>query len=129
MTVSPLLHPSVRERPSARMSAVSLAEYLIFRADAQDTILHDSRFSRPSIVAAYSDAFRALRFYNIDPRRSPNILRSAKESLADRADATDIRPRAREEMLRCIEAIELFEACENAIGMRSLPLIEAPRFA
>ena len=32
-------------------------------------------------------------------------------------------------MLRCIEAIELFEACENAIGMRSLPLIEAPQFA
>jgi hypothetical protein len=110
------------------MSAVSLAEYLILRSDAQDTVLHDSRFSRPPIVNAYSDAFRALRAYNTDPRRVIGNLDLVKTSLARRADSVGIKPKAREEALRCIEAIELFEAAENAFGLRALPLLEAPRF-
>jgi len=41
----------------------------------------------------------------------------------------DLRPGVREEAFRCIEAIELFQTNENALGMRALPLTEAPRFA
>ena len=129
ITSPPILHPSVRERPTPRMSAVSLAEYLILRSDAQDTVLHDFRYSRPPIVNAYSDAFRALRAYNTDPRRIVANLDLVKESLARRADLVGIKPKGvREEALRCIEAIGLFQGAENNFGLRALPLLESPRF-
>lgn len=109
------------------MSATALAEYLIKQADRQETILHDARFSRPSIVTANGDAMRALRAYNCDPRRDRSTLAKVKEALAIKASLSDTKPKARDEALRCVEAIELFERHENAFGVRGLALQECPR--
>lgn len=125
---SPQLHPSVRERHEPRVSATALAEYLIGHADAQETILHNSRFSRPPIVAANQASLRALRAYNSDPHRDKSALRVVKENLSAKAALPDITPKAQDEALRCIETIQMFELAENALGMRGLPLAEAPRF-
>jgi len=130
MARSPIaLHPSVRERIEPRMSAAALAEYLILKSDQQETILHNSRFLTGPIVAKYGDAMRALVPYNANPRRSKDDLDRVRRALIARAGSADLRPSAREEALRCIEAIDLFLVAENALGMNSLPLVEAPRFA
>lgn len=110
------------------MSATALAEYLILRPDQQETVLHDSRFSRPPIVSAYADAARALIAYNVNPSRPPETLDLVKKALTAKSVAPNLRPKAREEALRCIEIIDLFRLTENALGLRSLPLSEAPRF-
>jgi hypothetical protein len=111
------------------MSATALAEYLILQPDGQETILHDSRFSRPPIVTANGDAMRALRAYNWDPRRDTTALDRVKKALTDKAAVVDIKPKTRDEALRCVEAINLFERHENALGMRAMALSEPPRFA
>jgi hypothetical protein len=122
------LHPSIREHHEPRLSATSLAEYLILRADGQENVLHDSRYSRPPIVTANSDAMRALRAYNCDPRRDQSTLDMVKKALTDKSVSNEIKPKARDEARRCVEAINLFERHENTLGMRSMPLRSPPRF-
>jgi len=121
------LHPSVKEKHEPRMSAAALAEYLIFRADQQETVLHNSRFSSPPVVTPYGEAMRAIRAYNADPHRDQSSLEGIKDFLKVRSIDPNFRPKSREEALRCIEVIELFEHAENAMGMRPLSLFEAPR--
>jgi hypothetical protein len=125
MSFSPVLHPSVIERREPRMSATALAEYLILQPDGQQNILHDSRYSRPTIVTANSDAMRVLRAYNCDPRRPSSTLDRVKDALTARSRAPDTKPKTRDEAMRCIEAIKLFERHENALGMRAMALREA----
>jgi hypothetical protein len=122
------LHPSVREHRKPRLSAAALAEYLILRPDQQDTVLHNSRFSSPPQVVPHSEAIRALRMYNADIARNQETLEGVKRALTLKSKDTSLKPKAREEALRCIETIELFERAENALGLRSLPLTEAGRF-
>src|ERR1700733_9708792 len=128
MASSPVLHPSVQTRAEPRVSAAALAEYLILRPDGQQKILHDSKYSRPPIISANGEAMRALRTYNRDPRRSQDSLLRVKESLTIKAATPGIRPKAKDEALRCIEIIELFERNENALGLRSMALSEPPNF-
>ncbi|TAK47795.1 MAG: hypothetical protein EPO23_09710 [Xanthobacteraceae bacterium] len=110
------------------MSAAALAEYLILRPGGQQNILHDSKYSRPPIISANGEAMRALRTYNRDPRRSQDTLLRVKEALTIKAATPGIRPKAKDEALRCIEVIELFERNENALGLRSMALSEPPNF-
>ncbi|MBR0722055.1 hypothetical protein [Bradyrhizobium manausense] len=110
------------------MSAAALAEYLILRPDGQQNILHDSKYSRPPIVTANGEAVRALRAYNQDPRRSQDTLLRVKDTLTIKSEAPGIMPKQRDEALRCLEIIDLFERNENALGMRSMALSAAPTF-
>ncbi|WP_306026626.1 hypothetical protein [Oceaniradius stylonematis] len=123
------LHPKVRERVAPKISAAALAEYLIMKADQQDTVLHNSRYSTPPVVTPHSGALRPIRAYNADPYRNKNVLEAAKEALTQRSRDTSITPKGREESLRCIETIELFERAENAFGLKSLKLEESQRFS
>lgn len=118
----------MRERLEPRVSATVLAEYLIANPVAQETILHNARFSRPPIVAANQASVRALRAYNCDPHRDKSALRRVKTDLTAKSLLPEIKPKARDEALRCIETIQLFELSENALGMRKLPLVAAPAF-
>ncbi|WP_148311244.1 hypothetical protein [Methylobacterium oryzae] len=111
------------------MSANALAQYLVLRSDGQETILHNARFSRPPIVTANGDAIRGLSAYNCDPRRDIATLVRVKDALDTKSRNADLKPSQREEARRCIEAIELFERHENALGMRGMPLQECPRLA
>lgn len=128
MSPSPALHPSVRERPTPRLSATALAEYLILRPDEQDQVLHDSKFSRPPIVAAYADAYEPLITYNQDIRRPASLLEAAKLALSAKSLDPALRPKARDEARRCLEVIELFELNENSLGLGKLPLSKPPKF-
>jgi hypothetical protein len=128
MASSPVLHPSVRVRSEPRVSAAALAEYLILRPDGQQNILHDSKYSRPPIISANGEAMRALRTYNQDPRRSQDTLLRVKDALTIKSDTAGITPKQRDEALRCLEIIDLFERNENALGLRSMPLSEPPSF-
>lgn len=110
------------------MSATALAEYLILRPNGQQNILHDSKFSRPPIITANGEAMRALRAYNQDPKRSKDTLFRVKKALTEKAAGIEIKPKARDEALRCVEIIELFERNENALGIRALALSEPPHF-
>lgn len=129
MPRSSVLHPAIRERHEPRLSATALAEYLILQSDGQETILHDSRFTRTSIVTANGDAMRALRAYNCDSRRDTSRLDSVTVALRDRAMQPDLKPKSRDEALRCAEAIELFQRHEQTLGIRGMALREAPRFS
>jgi hypothetical protein len=108
------------------MSATALAKYLILRADRQETVLHDSRFSRPPIVTANAEALRALRAYHCDPTRPKDALDQVKGALATKAEAIDTRPKKRDEALRCIEILDLFERRENGLGLRQMSLSAPP---
>lgn len=110
------------------MSAAALAEYLILRPDGQQNILHDSKYSRPPIVSANGDAMRALRSYNQDPRRSQDTLLRVKDALTIKSEAAATTPKQKDEALRCLEIIDLFERNENALGLRSMPLSEPSNF-
>ncbi|WP_454645894.1 hypothetical protein [Bradyrhizobium liaoningense] len=108
------------------MSASALAEYLIMRPDAQQNVLHDCKFSRPPIVTANGEAMRALRTYNADPRRSPEILIRVKEALTIKGEDRTIKPKSREDARRGVEIIDLFGLRENALGMRRMALSAMP---
>jgi hypothetical protein len=110
------------------VSATALAEYLILRPGGQQNILHDSKYSRPPIITANGEAMRALRAYNHDPKRAKDTLLRVKAALTMKAGGIGIKPKARDEALRCVEIIELFERQENALGMRPLSLSEPPDF-
>jgi len=110
------------------MSATALAEYLILRPNGQQNILHDSKYSRPPIVTANGEAMRALRAYNQDPKRSQDILVRVKKALMAKSTGIGVTPKARDEALRCIEIIELFERNENILGMRAMALSQPPDF-
>ena len=97
MASSPVLHPSVRQRHTPRMSATALAEYLILRPHGQQNILHDSKFSHPPIITANGEAMRALcrgdggviaHIMPLAPRTvesRPTLLWPAKAARRDRA--------------------------------------------
>lgn len=129
MASSPILHESVRTRREPRVSAVALAEYMILRPGGQQNILHDSKYSRPPIITANGEAMRALRAYNWDPRRPKEALLRVKKALNEKAVGLDVKPKAKDEALRCVEIIELFELAENALGLRSMALSEPLDFA
>jgi hypothetical protein len=126
MAASPILHPAVRERPEPRMSAIALAKYLIQLADKQESILHDSRFTRTSIVTANQDAVRPIRAYLCDPKRPQEMLDRVKAVLQSKADTGPGTPKSRDEARRCAEIITLFQNQENALGLRGLALSEPP---
>jgi hypothetical protein len=112
------------------MSAVALAKYLIERADKQESILHDSRFTRSSIVTANQDAMRALRAYHWDPRRPQDVLERVKKALEAKSESGLGTPKSHDEARRCAEIIGLFRNAENALGLRGLSLSEpSGRFA
>src|ERR1700722_20371148 len=115
MASSPVLHPSVQTRAEPRVSAAALAEYLILRPAGQQNILHDSKYSRPPIISANGEAMRGLRAYNHDPKRPKDTLLRVKAALTMKAASLGIKPKARDEALRCVEIIELFERQENAL--------------
>jgi hypothetical protein len=121
------LHKAVKERQEPQISAVALAEYLIGLSDTQQSILQNSRWVHPSVVAPYGSATRALRAYNTDPLRPRETLRLVKDTLTIQA-AESTGKWAKAEALRCKEAIELFELAENSLGLRGLPLFPASRF-
>jgi hypothetical protein len=79
------------------------------------------------MVTANGDALKALTAYNCDPRRDADRLDRVKDALHRKAVDAEFTPRQQDEARRCIEAIELFERHENALGMRGLPLHECPR--
>jgi hypothetical protein len=106
----------------------ALAAYLIGQPDRQEGILHDARFPQQTIVAANQDALKALRAYNADPHRDNTALERVKAALIVRAGQHDLRPKSRDEALRCNEAIELFQRSENALGLRAMGLKSAPDF-
>src|ERR1043166_7707400 len=118
MAASPVLHPAVRTRHEPRISATALAEYLILRPRGQQNVLHDSKYSRPPIITANGDAMRALRAYNQDPRRPKDALLRVKTALTTKAAVLGVKPKTRDEALRCVEIIDIFERVENALGMR-----------
>lgn len=110
------------------MSAAALAEYLIMKPDQQETVLHNSRFSSPPVVTPHQEALVPIRAYCSNPSRPKATLAHAKVSLLAKAGDLSIRPKAREESLRCVESIERFEMAENAFGLGALRLAEAERF-
>ena len=71
---------------------------------------------------------RALRAYNHDPRRSQDTLLRVKDTLTIKSEMAGITPKQRDEALRCIEIIDLFERNENALGLRSMALSKPPNF-
>jgi hypothetical protein len=101
---------------------------MILRPGGQQNILHDSKYSRPPIVTANGEAMRALRAYNWDPKRPQETLLRVKSALTDKAAGLGINPKTKDEALRCVEIIKMFERCENALGLRAMALSEPPDF-
>jgi hypothetical protein len=71
---------------------------------------------------------RALRAYNQDPRRSQDTLLRVKGALTIKSDTAGITPKQRDEALRCLEIIDIFERNENVLGLRSMALSKPPTF-
>ena len=112
------------------MSAIALAKYLIQLADKQETILHDSRFTRTSIVIANQEAVRPIRAYLSDPRRPQGLLEAAKETLLAKARSGQGTPKSRDEAGPLRRTHNVVSKSRKRFGVRALPLSEPPnRFA
>lgn len=111
------------------MTATALAEYLILTSESQDKVVHDSRYSQSNIRGAYASARHGFRNYNTDPLRPIGSLNKVKESLHRKSVNPDVKPRGQAAALREIELIDLFVLRENALGLRGMPLVRAPRFS
>lgn len=70
---------------------------------------------------------RALRAYNADLRRDESALDRVKAALTIKSLSSEFKPKTCDEAKRCVEAIELFQKHENALGMRSMALRECGR--
>jgi hypothetical protein len=123
------LHPKVKEFENPRLSAAALAEYLIMKPDQQETVLHNARFASPPSIYPHSEALTPITAYCVDPARAKSTLLDAKIRLTSKAEDSSIRPKSREESLRCIETIELFEKSENSFALNSMKLSRGERFA
>jgi hypothetical protein len=122
------LHPKIRVRPKARLSAVALAEFIITTPDKQDDVLHDARFMRSSPVTHYVDAIRSIKAYCGDPRRDQGILDAAVSALKTKSESKEFKPSQQEDAKRCIEVIGRFTDSINAFGARSSSLMQSPPF-
>lgn len=122
------LHPKIRERKDARVSASALAEFIITTPDKQDEVLHDARFMRSNAVVPYGDAIRSIKSYCSDPYRSADKLGSVIEALNKKIQSPGFKPSQQEEAARCVEAIVLFQNSINAFGSNSTSLIAPQRF-
>lgn len=98
------------------------------KPDQQETLLHNSRFYGPIQTVPHSAALNGIRAYCADPRRSKDILNAVKDALTLKARDNHITPKQREESLRCIETIDLFELGENSFGLRPLLIEPSHRF-
>jgi hypothetical protein len=122
------LHPKIRVRPKARLSASALAEFIITTPDKQDDVLHDARYMRSSPVSHYTDAIRSIKAYCEDPRRDHGILDAAAATLKAKSDSREFKPSQQEDAKRCIEVIGRFSDSLNAFGARSMPFLQSPSF-
>ncbi|MFK4579183.1 hypothetical protein [Bradyrhizobium ottawaense] len=122
------LHPKIRVRPKARLSASALADFIITTPDKQDDVLHDARYMRSSPVSHYADAIRSIKAYCEDPRRDFEVLDSAAAALKTKSESKEFKPSQQEDAKRCIEVIGRFTESVNVFGARSAPLLQAPPF-
>jgi hypothetical protein len=64
--------------------------------------------------------------------KNPNLilakLRPIKAALTIKSETAGITPKQRDEALRCIEIIDIFERNENVLGLRSMALSKPPTF-
>ncbi|MEM7498169.1 MAG: hypothetical protein AAF371_09290 [Pseudomonadota bacterium] len=122
------LHPKIKERPDARISASALADFVIAPPDRQDVILHDARFQNAFGPPKYADALRVIRSFCSDWSHQKGTLADGLKALGKKAEASTFSPAQKEEARRCIETLELFRDAVNAFGVRSTPLLLAPKF-
>lgn len=122
------LHPKIRVRPKARLSASALADFIITTPDKQDDVLHDARYMRSSPVSHYADSIRSIKAYCVDPRRDGSILDSAADALKAKSESKEFKPSQQEDAKRCIEVIGRFMDSINVFGARSAPFLQAPGF-
>lgn len=123
----PKLHPSVQVNQKPKISATALAEYLVLKPHHHDNILHDNKFVTPPIVLANRDALTALKAYNTDPNRKDSILDASRANLAVKAKDPALTPKQKDEALRCIDIIDLFERRENTLGIAGMSLKKMPK--
>lgn len=117
------LHPGIRERKRARVTASALADYILSAPDQQDVVLHDERYSSAYATPKYSDARRLICAFSSGLRRDWSALEDGRAALVEKSNSTMFTPAQREEAARCAEVIELFTGASNAFGVKGLPLI------
>jgi hypothetical protein len=122
------LHPSVRERSKARLSANQLAEYAVYGIDRANGIVHDAKFVQSYIPSWYDDSERTLISYLTDPLRKKKIIYDEIERLEDIAKTSqsgDERDRANLD----IAVLERFLQIENQLGLNVLGVVKPPQCA
>lgn len=123
------LHPKIRERKAARISASALAEFIIATPDRQDDLLHDQRFKSGFVAPKHQQALSVIRAFCIDVTRDWSRYEGARAALLEKSRGAGFKPSQREEAARCVESLDLFRNhARNAFGVLGTPLFEAPSF-
>jgi|SRR5215831_1455697 len=119
------LHPAVRERSKAQLSANQLAEYVVYGIDRAHTIVHDAKFVQAFIPSWYDDSQRAVVDYLTDPLRNKQAIYDEIDRLAKvvaSAESADVRDRANLD----VAVLEQFLRIENQLGLKSLGFLKPP---
>lgn len=122
------LHPNIRERKEARVSAASLAKFIISTPDKQETVLHDSRFMSAYVSPKYSEGIELIKAYALSLRRDMALLNRGKAALIEKSESPIYTPSQRDEARRCVEMVDRFDIGINVFGVNSAQIIETPKF-
>lgn len=124
------LHPKIRERKQPRISASSLAEFIIATPDRQDSLLHDQRYSSAYVAPKHQQALTLIRTFCTDQARDWGKFEQGRQALVDKSNGATFSPSQRDEAARCVETLDLFrEHASNTFGALGQTLSEAPKFA
>lgn len=123
------LHPKVRERRSPRISASSLAEFILATPDRQDELLHNQRYASAYVTQKHQQALLVMRALCSDPARDWSKFEAGRSALVEKSVGDTFTPSQRDEAARCVETLDLFRSyARNTFGLAGLPLKMAPTF-
>ncbi len=123
------LHPKIRERKEARISASALAEYITAAPDRQDELLHDQRFKSGYVAPKHQQALSVIRAFCSDVKRDWSRYERGRDALLEKSIGDSFSPSQREEAARCVETLDLFRlSAGNAFAVLGTALFDPPPF-
>lgn len=123
------LHPKIRERKAARITASALAEFILASPDRQDELLHGQRYSSAYVTPKHQQAMSVIRALCADKTRDWSRYEAGRSALAAKSTGKAFTPSQREEAARCVETLDLFQShASNTFGVAGTSFTAPPSF-
>lgn len=122
------LHPKIKERVEPRITASSLAEFILAEPDRQDELLHNQRYKSGYVAPKHQQAMSVIRALCMDVRRDWTAFEAGRSALISKSNGSTFTPSQREEAARCVETLDLFRNHAQPFGVAGTSFFEGPPF-